>query len=317
MNRVGVGGKGESVWLAWFLIDCLARFAEIARNRGDHSRASRYREQADSLQAAIERNAWDGSWYLRAFFDDGTTLGSAMNTDCQIDSIAQTWGLISGAADRERACQAMTSLQDRLVRHSERLIMLLDPPFELGLCDPGYIKGYLPGIRENGAQYTHAAVWVVQAMTLLGQGRLAHGLFTILNPICHSQSQEQVNHYKVEPYVLAGDVYSQPPHTGRGGWTWYTGSAAWLYRVGLESILGIRRWGNSLTLNPCIPPDWERYEVAYRFRSTRYQIVVENPQNREQGVTNVWLDGKAIEDARISLADDQKEHQVRVVIGDV
>jgi cyclic beta-1,2-glucan synthetase len=317
MNRVGVGWKGESVWLAWFLIDCLGRFAEITRSRGDDSRSSRYREQASALRAAVEKNAWDGSWYLRAFFDDGSPLGSAKNTACQIDSIAQTWGLISGAADRDRSRQAMISVRDRLVRRSEGLVLLLDPPFKLSPPDPGYIKGYSPGIRENGAQYTHAATWVVQAMTLLGQGRLAHDLFTILNPIRHSQSSEQVNLYKVEPYVLAGDVYSQPPHTGRGGWTWYTGSAAWLYRVGLESILGIRRCGNFLTLNPCIPPEWERYEVAYRYHSTRYRIVVENPQNREQGVTSVWLDGEAIGDTRISLADDQEEHQVRVLIGDV
>jgi cyclic beta-1,2-glucan synthetase len=286
-------------------------------SRGDDSRASRYREQADMLRGAIEKNAWDGSWYLRAFFDDGTTLGSAKNTDCQIDSIAQTWGLISGAADRERARQAMMSVQDRLVRHSEGLILLLDPPFELGPCDPGYIKGYLPGIRENGAQYTHAAAWVVQAMTLLGHGRLAHGLFTILNPICHSQSQEQVTRYKVEPYVVASDVYSQRPHVGRGGWTWYTGSAAWLYRIGLESILGIRRLGNFLKLDPCIPPDWKYYKAVYRFRSTSYQILVENPQNREQGVTTVWLDGHTVDGAQVPLVDDQCEHEIRVVMGEV
>jgi cyclic beta-1,2-glucan synthetase len=315
MNRVGKGGKGESVWLAWFLIDTLRRFAEIAEARGDATGAALDRDRAEALREAIEKHAWDGAWYLRAFYDDGTPLGSARGGECQIDSVAQTWAVISGGADADRGRKAMESVHERLVRPGEGIIRLLDPPFDDGPHDPGYIKGYLPGIRENGAQYTHAAVWVAQAAALLGQGSRAHELFRILNPVYHAMDSEGVARYKVEPYVLAGDVYSQPMHLGRGGWSWYTGSAGWLYRVGLESILGLRRTGDVLTMNPCIPPQWPGFEVAYNFGATTYRIIIENSRHLERGVAEAWLDGQHLHEARIELVDDQRAHEMRVVIG--
>jgi cyclic beta-1,2-glucan synthetase len=316
MNRVGAQGKGESVWLAWFLIDCLRSFARIADARGDQPRSIRYRAQADKLSAAVEEHGWDGSWYLRAFFDDGTPLGSSKSRECQIDSIAQSWGVISGAADPERGRRAMESVHERLSRRDDGLILLLAPPFDEGPVAPGYIKGYLPGVRENGAQYTHAAAWVVLATALLGDGQRAFELFQTLNPIQHARDRKGVHRYKVEPYVVAGDVFSQPPHIGRGGWSWYTGSAAWLYRVGLESILGLRRSGDRLTLDPCIPPEWKGFVITYRFRSATYRIEVENPHGRVRGIATVCLDGQRCEDATIFLADDGRNHVVRVFMGD-
>jgi cyclic beta-1,2-glucan synthetase len=315
MNRVGKGGKGESVWLAWFLIDTLRRFAEIAEARGDATGSTLDRDRAEALRGAIEEHAWDGAWYLRAFYDDGTPLGSSRGGECQIDSIAQTWAVISGGAEADRARRAMESAHERLVRPGEGIIRLLDPPFGDGPHDPGYIKGYLPGIRENGAQYTHAAVWVAQAAALLGQGSRAHELFRILNPIYHAIDQEAVARYKVEPYVLAGDLYSQPMHLGRGGWSWYTGSAGWLYRIGLESILGLRRTGGALTMDPCIPPQWPGFEITYKHGATTYRIIVENPRHLEWGVAETWLDGQHRHEARIELVDDQRTHEMRVVIG--
>ena len=312
MNRVGFEGRGESVWLAWFLIDCLRSFAQIAESRNDKPRSMRYREQADQLCAAVEQNGWDGAWYLRAFYDDGTPLGSTRNRECRIDSIAQSWGVISGAAEPRRARQAMQSVLDLLIRRDEGLILLLAPPFDDGPVDPGYIKGYLPGVRENGAQYTHAAAWVVLATAMLGEGRRAYELFQMLNPIEHARDQSAVQRYKLEPYVVAGDVFSNPPLAGRGGWSWYTGSAAWLYRVGLESILGFRRFGDRLTLNPCIPPEWKGFEVTYQYRSATYQIAVENPQGQERGIATISVDGRLVESDAILLTDDGQTHDVRV-----
>jgi len=315
MNRVGAGGKGESVWLAWFLVDTLVKFAGIAEARGDVATSARSRDRAEALRAAVEGHAWDGDWYLRAFDDDGTPLGSARNPECQIDSIAQSWAVISGAAERGRGRRAMESVWERLVRTRDRLICLLDPPFDDGRVDPGYIKGYPPGIRENGAQYTHAAVWVAQAAASLGLGGQAHDLFRLLNPIGHAEDPDGVVRYKVEPYVVAGDIYSRPPHVGRGGWSWYTGSAGWLYRVGLESLLGFRRAGNVLSVEPCIPPGWSGYELTYRYGSTTYRIVVENPGHRERGVAEVWLDGERRDTTRISLVDDDRTHEIRILMG--
>ena len=253
MNRVGAEGRGESVWVAWFLIATLRAFADAAEARGDADRAARSRRSAESLRVAVEQHAWDGGWYLRAFFDDGTPLGSARNDECQIDSIAQSWAVISGAADPDRARRALEAVDERLVRREDGLILLFDPPFDAGPLDPGYIKGYLPGIRENGGQYTHAATWVVLAFARLGRGRTAFELFNLLNPIRHADSPEAVDRYKVEPYVVAADVYGRAPHVGRGGWTWYTGSASWLYRVALEAILGFRRAGDRLTARSVHP----------------------------------------------------------------
>ena len=246
MNRVGIEGRGESVWLGWFLCATLTRFAKLCEGRGDQTQATTYRQRAAELSQAIEASAWDGAWYLRAYYDDGTPLGSVANNDCQIDSIAQSWAVLSGASDPDRATQAMEAVADRLVNQSDQLLLLLAPPFDQTPRDPGYIKGYPPGIRENGAQYTHAATWAVWAFAELGQGDRAEALFRLLNPIYHSDTPDKVARYMVEPYVIAADVYSAPTHAGRGGWTWYTGSSGWMYRVGLEAILGIRRMGKTL-----------------------------------------------------------------------
>jgi cyclic beta-1,2-glucan synthetase len=315
MNRVGAGGKGESVWNAWFLITILQGFRTLAEKRLDHDRAAAYREQAERLRQAVEDNAWDGRWYRRAYFDDGTPLGSAQNDECQIDSIAQTWAVTSGAADPERARQALMAVKELLVRPADQLILLLAPPFNAGPLQPGYIKGYVPGIRENGGQYTHAAAWVVQAAALLGQGTEAMRLFDLLNPIHHATSPEAVARYKIEPYVMAGDVYSQPPHVGRGGWSWYTGSAGWLYRVGLETMLGFGREGNRLRLMPCVPATWDRYEIIYRFGGASYHITIDNPEHVEQGVKQVIVDGAIRPDQSIELRDDGKPHEVQVRLG--
>ncbi len=253
MNRVGQKGKGESVWLGWFLHTILWEFAKIADARGDHERAENWRLHVSALKAALERDGWDGGWYRRAYFDDGTPLGSATNVECRMDSIAQSWGVMSGAAEPGRGARAMAALDQQLVRRPEGLILLLTPPFDHTPLDPGYIKGYVPGIRENGGQYSHAAVWTVIAFAELGDGDKASELFRMLNPIHRTTSRAGVQRYKVEPYVVAGDIYGEPPHVGRGGWTWYSGSAGWLYRAGMEWILGFRVRGATLSIDPCIP----------------------------------------------------------------
>ena len=277
MNKVGAQGKGESVWNGWFFITVLNAFAELAEQRGDAARVAWCRERAESLRAALEANAWDGAWYRRAYFDDGTPLGSAQNDECQIDAIAQAWAVIAGVADPARAEQAMASVDERLVHSDSKLIQLFDPPFDHGSLQPGYIKGYVPGIRENGGQYTHAAAWVVLATALQGRGDRALELWNLINPVYHATTPAEVQHYKVEPYVVCADIYGAPPHTGRGGWTWYTGSAGWLYRVAVEAILGVRPSGDTLRFEPCIPCGWPGYEVAYRHGSATYRIRVENP----------------------------------------
>jgi cyclic beta-1,2-glucan synthetase len=315
MNRVGSGGKGESVWNAWFLLTVLRAFAGLAEARGDRERALRYHDEADRLRNAVELQAWDGEWYRRAYFDDGTPLGSAQDDECRIDSLAQSWAVISGEANEQRARQAMAAVEELLVRQVERMILLFTPPFDKTKLEPGYIKGYVPGIRENGGQYTHGAAWVVQATALLGQGNRAVELFSLLNPILHATSPEEVERYRVEPYVMAGDVYSEALHRGRGGWTWYTGSASWLYRVAVETILGFRPQGNRLRLEPCVPDRWPSYEVTYRYRSATYHITVENPQRVQRGVKAVTLDGSCAEGGVIELADDGKRHEVRVTLG--
>jgi cyclic beta-1,2-glucan synthetase len=313
MNRVGAGGKGESVWDAWFQITILRRFAELADARGQDGK--RYRDVADRLVAAVEAEAWDGRWYRRAYFDDGTPLGSAQNDECKIDSIAQTWAVISGAAQPERARQAMAAVDEFLVKRAERLILLFTPPFDHGNIHPGYIKGYVPGIRENGGQYTHAATWVVQAAALLGQGARALEYYELLNPVRHAETPEQTALYKVEPYVVVADLYGAPPHVGRGGWTWYTGSAGWLYRVALESILGFELRGNRLIINPCVARDWRQFEITYRHRSATYHITVMNPNGVERGVRSVEVDGTVAAGNAIELRDDGKRHEVRVTMG--
>jgi cyclic beta-1,2-glucan synthetase len=315
MNKVGAEGKGESVWNGWFMLATLREFAGLAERRGDGTRAAWCRERADALRAALEEHAWDGGWYRRAYFDDGTPLGSATNDECQIDSIAQSWAVISKGGDPERARQAMAAVEERLVRHEDGLILLFTPPFDRGRLEPGYIKGYVPGIRENGGQYTHAATWVVLATALLGQGQRAAELFDLLNPIRHAASPDGVERYKVEPYVVCADVYGAPPHTGRGGWTWYTGSASWLYRVGLEAILGFRLRGNRLELDPCVPPGWPGYDITYRHRTATYHIVVENAGGAGRGVRSVTVDDRKMPEGVVELADDGEQHKVKIVLG--
>ena len=317
MNRVGAEGKGESVWLAWFLHTVLWEFARLADARGEHQRAEKWRLHVSALKAALEREAWDGEWYRRAYFDDGTPLGSAGNTECRIDSIAQSWGIISGAAERARGVRAMAAVEKHLVRRAEGLMLLFSPPFDRASPDPGYIKGYPPGIRENGGQYTHAAIWSVIAFAALGEGDKAGELFSLLNPINHANTRAGVSRYKVEPYVVAADIYAEPPHVGRGGWTWYTGSAGWMYRAGIEWILGFRLRGAVLHLDPCIPRAWRNFEITFRYHSSRYEIVVENPQGVARGVISVELDGASLAGGslHIQLVDDGAAHPVRVVLG--
>jgi cyclic beta-1,2-glucan synthetase len=316
MNRVGEHGKGESIWLGWFLHTILWEFAKVADSRGEHQRAEAWRLHVSALKAALERDGWDGEWYRRAYFDDGTPLGSAGNTECRIDSIAQSWGVMSGAAEPGRALRAMGAVDQLLVRRPEGLVLLFTPPFERIPNDPGYIKGYVPGIRENGGQYSHAAAWTVIAFAALGDGDKACELFQMLNPITHTSSRASMQRYKVEPYVVAGDVYAEPPHVGRGGWTWYTGSAGWLYRAGLESILGFRVRGTMLSIDPCIPRNWPTYSVTFRYHSATYQIRVNNPSGVSRGVASVNLDCKIVVDrANIPLVDDGGAHQVIVELG--
>jgi cyclic beta-1,2-glucan synthetase len=316
MNRVGREGRGESVWLGWFLHVNLSEFAQIADGRAEQERATRWRESAEALLTSLEREAWDGEWYKRAFYDDGTPLGSAQNDECQIDSIAQSWAVLSGAGDPDRAHQAMELVERRLVRQDDRLMLLFSPPFDQTDRDPGYIKGYLPGIRENGGQYTHAAIWSVIAFARLGEGDKSFSFFNLLNPIHHASRRASAHRYKVEPYAVAADVYSAPAHVGRGGWTWYTGAAGWLYRAGLESILGFRKRGSALAIDPCIPRDWKHFAIVYRHGNTLYRIAVENPDAVCRGVSSISLDGTPLsEDALIRLSDDGLEHRVQVVLG--
>jgi cyclic beta-1,2-glucan synthetase len=316
MNRVGHEGRGESVWLGWFLLMNLRDFAPIADLRGEEERAARWRSSAAFLQASLEEEGWDGEWYRRAFFDDGTPLGSAENEECQIDSIAQSWAVISGAGDTQRARRAMESVQQRLVRRDERLVLLFSPPFDQTPLDPGYVKGYLPGVRENGGQYTHAAIWSAVAFAMLGEGDTAVDLFKLLSPIHHASDRTKLDVYKVEPYAVVADVYSEPPHVGRGGWSWYTGAAGWLYRLGLESILGFQKRGSALCIDPCIPKDWKSFEITYRHGDTLYRITVENPRGVCRGVSHISLDGIPLADgALVPLNDDAREHRVKVVLG--
>ncbi|MEI9991852.1 MAG: glucoamylase family protein [Rhizomicrobium sp.] len=318
MDNVGAGGKGESVWLGWFLYGALGDFAKIAERRDSAEAAEaarRWRAHAGQIKDALEAQAWDGDWYRRAYFDDGTPLGSVSSADCRIDSIAQSWGVISGAAEPTRAARAMAAVDKYLVQRDQKLSLLFTPPFDRPAHDPGYIKGYPPGIRENGGQYTHGAVWAAQAYAMLGNGDRAHELIAMLNPINHSDNPAAMHRYKVEPYVVAADVYSMPPHVGRGGWTWYTGSAAWFYRTALERLLGFRKEGESVVLDPCIPRGWPSFEIVYRHGTATYTIAVENPLGVCRGVLSLKLDGEILAGNRIPLADDGKTHAVQLVLG--
>jgi len=316
MNEVGVDGKGESVWLGWFLYAVLSAWAPLADARGEGKRAERWREHMDALKDALEREAWDGGWYRRAYFDDGTPLGTAAGDVCRIDSIAQSWGVLSGAADPARQLQAMASVDEHLVRRADDLVLLFSPPFDHTSLEPGYIKGYLPGVRENGGQYTHAAIWSAMAFAALGDGDKAAELLAMLNPINHARTEAAVRRYKVEPYVVAADVYAGPPHVGRGGWTWYTGSAGWMYRAGVESTLGFRLRGARLTVDPCIPRGWPGFELTFWYHSARYDIHVENPDGVSRGVASIELDGILLDGtAGVTLSDDGITHRLRIRLG--
>jgi cyclic beta-1,2-glucan synthetase len=312
MNLVGERGKGESVWLGFFLYEVLTRFTEVARQAGDPGFAERCREEAARVRLKIEQNGWDGEWYRRAYFDDGTPLGSASNDECRIDSIAQSWSVLSGAGDAGRSRMAMDAVDQRLVRRDHALIQLLDPPFDKSAMNPGYIKGYVPGVRENGGQYTHGAIWAAMAFAALGDSRRAWELLGMINPVNHAGSPEGIATYKVEPYVVAADVYALPPHTGRGGWTWYTGSAGWMYRLIVESLLGLTLEVDRLRFAPCLPADWKEFKVYYRYRETVHEIDVRQRPGGE-GRTIVTVDGVEREDGTIPLIDDRRNHSVGIV----
>jgi cellobiose phosphorylase len=319
MNLVGIGGKGESVWLAFFLCEVLRQFAQLARTRSDNTVADECDAAVIELRRAIDLHAWDGEWYLRAFFDDGTPLGAATNPECRIDSIAQSWSVLSGAGDTARSRQAMKSLDRHLVRRSERLVRLLDPPFDDSDLEPGYIRGYVPGVRENGGQYTHAAIWAAMAFAATGDTGRAWELFNIINPVNHALTQADADVYKVEPYVVAADVYAAPAHLGRGGWTWYTGSAGWMYRLVLESLLGLRLEVDRLRFDPRLPADWPSYTVHYRYRETSYRIVVmRRPASlgAAPGAITIYVDGAESREGFVPLIDDRRLHEVEVRVAD-
>lgn len=317
MDKVGEHGKGESVWLSFFFYEVMMRFADVAALHQDQEFASECRTQAQTLQQYIEKNGWDGEWYLRAYFDDGSPLGASDNAECQIDSIAQSWAVLSGAGDPQRVQQAMQSVRQRLVRDDDKLIQLLNPPFDRSDQNPGYIRGYVPGVRENGGQYTHAAIWAIMAFARMGDQQSAWELMRMINPINHTRNAQEIAIYKVEPYVIAADVYAVTPHTGRGGWTWYTGSAGWMYRLLVESLLGLRIEGDQLTIEACVPPDWESYGIDYHYGVTRYRIMIRMvPANANvaPGTCRFRLDEVDMEDTVLTLVDDREDHRVDIVL---
>jgi len=331
MNLVGREGRGESVWLAWFLCENLSLFGDLARGRGDDELAALCAGQAEELRANIEEHAWDGGWYRRAYFDDGTPLGSSVNDECRIDSISQSWAVISGAGDALRARQAMAAVDKSLVEGDAGLIKLLAPPFDESALEPGYIKGYVPGVRENGGQYTHAAVWASMAFAMMGEGEKAWELFSMLNPIHHGSDAAAIDLYKAEPYVMCADIYAAPPHRGRGGWSWYTGAAGWMYQLVTETLLGLHLEVDKLRPTPLMPKEWTSYKIHYRYRETFYHITVSRPDGEPGGVsgrgltqsarvTRVRMDGADLDQTGllqgiIPLADDRRDHYVEVELG--
>jgi cellobiose phosphorylase len=310
MNRVGNQGRGESVWLAFFLYDVLTQFAPLARAHRDPAFAERCLAESRQLQQNIEQHAWDGQWYRRAYFDSGEPLGSQTNSECQIDSLPQSWSVISGAGDPERSRLALESVDQRLVRRDAGLIQLFDPPFDTSALNPGYIKGYIPGVRENGGQYTHGAIWTAMAFALMGENERAWDLFALLNPIHHGSTPQQIATYKVEPYVIAADVYAVAPHVGRGGWTWYTGSAGWMYRLLIETLLGVNLAGDQLRLTPRLPKGWTSCKVHYRYRQTVYHISITRLVADSADADQLFLDGKELAAQTVPLVDDRREHSV-------
>jgi cellobiose phosphorylase len=317
MNLVGDEGRGESVWLGFFLAEVLERFGALAARHGDQPTAERCASERAKLATQLETHGWDGAWYRRAYFDDGAPLGSAESVECQIDSIAQSWAVLSGVADPARARQAMAALDARLVRPDAGLVQLLDPPFDQRGPNPGYIAGYVPGVRENGGQYTHSAIWATMAFAALGERERAWALLDMINPVRHGSSPEDVARYKVEPYVVSADVYSVAPHTGRGGWSWYTGSAGWMYRLIVESLLGVRlvttAEGARLVLAPCLPETWTQFALHYRYRTASYEIEI--VQNEGDGTgRELRLDGALQATDWLPLADDARLHRVQLAL---
>jgi cellobiose phosphorylase len=312
MNLVGEKGKGESVWLAFFLYDVLKKFSTLAAQHGDVEFSQHCDEQARTLQDRIEKNAWDGQWYRRAYFDSGEPLGSASNKECQIDSLPQSWAVISGAGGQDRVRAALDAVAHRLVRREAKLIQLFDPPFDQSPLEPGYIKGYVPGVRENGGQYTHAAIWAVMAFSLAGETSRAWEFFRLINPILQAPDPNSAARYKTEPYVVAADVYSVPPHTGRGGWTWYTGSAGWMYRLILETLLGVEVAVKELRFTPRTPLEWKSFKLAYRHRETVFHIVCLNASGGWKGPPRIQLDGVAQTGPALKLTDDRRDHFAEV-----
>ena len=310
-STIGPEGKGESVWLGFFLFQILQEFAEIAEYKDDGMLASRYKEIAEQLRGALNTNAWDGRWYKRAFADNGDVYGSMENDECRIDSIAQSWSVISGAGEEEKQLQAMESLENHLVDKENGIIKLLDPPFVRGKLEPGYIKAYLPGVRENGGQYTHSAIWAVIAEAMLGKGDKAVELFRMITPIEHARTKEAANKYKVEPYVIAADVYGAQNLAGSGGWTWYTGSSSWYYLAGIQYILGLNIHHNCMSFNPCIPKDWNEFSIRYKFGESIYNIKVRNPKGKNHGVSKVVFDGNEVEN-KIVLDVSGKVYNIEV-----
>ncbi len=315
MNRVGIEGKGESVWLGWFLYENFNRFARLCELQNETSLAGEMQEKAEVLRETLHDVAWDNNWYLRAFYDDGTPLGSHLNKECQIDSLPQSWSILTGGGTKDRQQQAMSSIKEHLVKKEDQLILLFAPPFDETEKDPGYIKGYPPGIRENGGQYTHAAIWAVWAMAKLGQGNEAFEAFQILNPINHSLNLEAAHQYGVEPYVVAADIYSTPPYVGQGGWTWYTGSSGWLYRLGVEAILGFQLEGNRLRIDPCIPAEWDGYSLHYQYRNRMYHIKIINPDHVQTGVRKIILNGEEIKEETLPLESGESSASVEIILG--
>src|SRR5665213_760967 len=311
-DKVGNEGKGESVWLAFFLYDILIRFADIAQLHNDSAFADQCKKEAQKLKDNIDKNAWDGKWYKRAWFDNGAPLGSSVNKECRIDSIAQSWSVLSGAGDKKHVNTALESAYNNLVHKDSRIIQLLEPPFDKSKLNPGYIQGYVPGVRENGGQYTHAAVWMIIAFAKLGDNKRVWELLNMINPINHGKTSEEIAIYKVEPYVIAADVYARAPHAGRGGWTWYTGSAGWMYRLITESFLGLQQEGNKLNFVPCIPAEWESFKVHYRYKKTLYHIAV--IQEKGAAEMTIKVDGMVQQDKMITLTDDGIEHTVEITI---
>ncbi|MEO7210947.1 MAG: cyclic beta 1-2 glucan synthetase, partial [Chitinophagaceae bacterium] len=315
MDRVGIEGKGESVWLAFFLYDNLTSFAKIAKAQKDEDFAEECLEQAKKLKQNISKNAWDGEWYRRAYFDDGTPLGSSKNIECRIDSISQSWSVLSGGGEKKHSVSGMKSVDQFLVDRDHGIIKLLDPAFDTSKLDPGYIKGYVPGVRENGGQYTHAAIWTMMAFAALGDNEKVWELFSLINPVNHAKTEELIKQYKVEPYVAVADIYSTPEHEGRGGWAWYTGSAGWMYQFILESLLGLRREGNKLYIQPCAPAAWDTFSIQYKYEKTLYNITINNIKKDTK--TIILLNGKEQNKNFIELQENAGNQEIIINLSTV